>query len=253
MNGAKRRAEMARFISENNGADVQTLAEHFGVSPITVRRDRKILAQQNVLAATHGGVVPASFLYGDLAYAQKVDVNVPSKKAIARRAAELIEDDSVVILDAGTTTLELAKLLVHRRLSVITVDLQIALLLAQSASVRVFIPGGEVNREVLGQLDSKALQSLKETNAAISFIGIATWDAIKGVSASSIAKQEIKRTIMARAEKTYLLADSSKYGTYNPWNVASLSAFEGIVSDSGLAERARKDILAAGAELIIAE
>lgn len=244
---------MARFIAENDGADVQTLAEHFGVSPITVRRDRKLLADQNILSPTHGGAIPASFLYGELAYAQKVDVNIPLKRQIARRAAELVPDDSVVMLDAGTTTLELARFLMHRRLSVITVDLQVALLLAQSPSVRVFIPGGEVDREVRGQLDSSALHYLMDANAAVSFIGIATWDAVKGVSSSSIAKQEIKRMLIGRAERSYLLADSTKYGTYNPWNVAPLNAFDGIVTDGGLTPRAHKEIIGAGGELIIAE
>ncbi len=252
MNGVKRRAAMARFIDENDGADVQTLADYFQVSPITVRRDRKILAEQNMLSPTHGGAVPASFLYGELAYAQKVNANIPSKKAIARRAAELVRDDSVVMLDAGTTTLELAKLLMHRRLTIITVDLQIALHLSQSSTVRVFTPGGEVNREVQGQLDSRALRYLQEANAAISFIGTATWDAVKGVSSSNVPKQEIKRTLMERAECTYLLADSAKYGTYNPWSVAPLKNFDGVISDGGLSPLICKDIFDVGAELILA-
>ncbi|MEN3931216.1 DeoR/GlpR family DNA-binding transcription regulator [Microvirga sp. W0021] len=251
MDGIQRRAAMARFIEENDGADVQTLAERFGVSAITVRRDRKILAEQNILSPTHGGAVPAGFMYGELAYAQKVDVNVPLKKLIAKRAAELVPDNSIVILDAGTTTLELARLLMSRKLSVVTPDLQIALLLAQSPSVKVFIPGGEVDLETRSLLDSKAAHVLRETNAAISFVGIATWDASKGVSSSSIAKQEIKRTIMQQASETYLLVDSTKYGTCNPWSVAPLSDFDGIITDDGLSAKARKDIAGAEGNLLI--
>lgn len=123
MNGTKRRAAIARFIEEHDGADVHTLARHslarhFDVLPMTIRRDRKILADQNRLAVAHGGVVPADYLYGEPSYSQKIDTNVQAKKAIARKAAAMVSDVSCIILDAGTTTLELVKLLFSRRFSV---------------------------------------------------------------------------------------------------------------------------------------
>ncbi len=252
MDGVKRRVAIARFIEERDGADVQTLAKHFRVSPMTIRRDRKILAEQNKLAATHGGAVPSGYLYGELPYAQKVDINIPAKKAIAKAAAAMVRDDSCIILDAGTTTLELAKLLMPRRLSVITLDLQIALLLAQSSTIKVFTPGGEVDHETNAQADMQAVHYLQTANPAISFIGSAVWDLRKGVSTTSIAKQTIKSLIKRQAEKSVLLTDSSKYGRCNPWSIGPLNAFSCIITDDGLDRQASLAIKMARVNIVLA-
>ena len=252
MNGTKRRMAIARFIEEHDGADVQTLARHFDVSPMTIRRDRKILADQRKLAATHGGAVPADYLYEELPYSQKVEANIQAKKAIAQRAAAMVSDDSCIVLDAGTTTLELAKLLLPRRLSVITIDLQIALLLAQSQTIRVFIPGGEVDHAINGQLDMNAVRYLQSANPSLSFIGSPAWNAQKGATSSTVAKQMIKKTIIERSESSILLVDSSKYGLCNPWSIAPLNDFSCIITDSFIGKRDRDDIHKLGADLIIA-
>lgn len=253
MNGTKRRAAIARFIEEQDGADVHTLARLFDVSPMTIRRDRKILADQNKLAVTHGGAVPADYLYGEPSYSQKIETNVQAKKAIARKAASMVRDDTCIILDAGTTTLELARLLLVRRLSVITIDLQIALLLAQSPTIKVFTPGGEVDREINGQLDMNAIRYLQSANPSLSFIGTAAWDAQKGVTSSTVAKQIMKKTIKERSGKAVLLADSSKYGLCNPWSVAPLGDFHSVITDNLMEKRDYIEICKLGIELIAAD
>jgi len=254
MDAEKRRVAIARFIAENDGADVAMLAKHFSVSPITIRRDRKILAAQNKIAVTHGGAVPIEYLmYQELPYSQKVNINLEKKKSIAKQAVSFISDDSCIILDAGTTTLELAKLLIHKKLTVITVDLHIALFLSQFPSIRVYTPGGEVNKEIQCQLDNHSMQYLESVNASISFIGTAVWDDFKGVTSSTISKQAIKRTIIEHAETAILLADSSKYGLCNPWNVTSLKSFTHIITDDGLSTDDCQEINQAGGNLILAK
>lgn len=251
MDAEKRRTAIARFISEHDGADVAMLAEHFSVSPMTIRRDRKILADQNRIAPTHGGAVPIEYMvYGELPYAKKVDINLDKKKTIAKRAAELITDNSCIVLDAGTTTLELAKLIINKKLTVITVDLHIALFLAQSSTIRIFTPGGEVDREMHGQIDNHAMNYLESVNASISFIGAAAWDYYKGVSCSTVAKQAIKKTLIKQAEKSVLLADSTKFGLCNPWNVTDLKNFSHIITDEELTETDRQAVMQVGGNFL---
>lgn len=252
MNAEKRRSEIARFIEEHDGADVALLAQRFDVSPMTIRRDRKILAGQKRISPTHGGAMPAGLQYGELPYVQKAAIHLDRKRAIARRAAAFIEDETCVVLDAGTTTLELARLLLHRRLTVVTVDLHIALLLAPSRSLRVVTPGGEVDPEVQAQFSAPALDVLDSVHAAIAFLGSAVWDAGRGVTCSSLAKQRAKRTMLRRAERSFLLADSSKYGLCNPWSVAGLDAFAGVVTDTGLSPRLCREVADSGARLDVA-
>lgn len=247
MNAERRRTAIARFISEHDGADVAMLAKHFSVSPMTIRRDRKVLASQNKIAPTHGGAVPVDYMvYGELPYAKKVDINLDKKKVIAQRAVDLITDNSCIILDAGTTTLELAKLIVNKKLTVITVDLHIALFLAQSSTIKVFTPGGEVDREIQGQLDTHAMNYLESVNASISFIGAASWDCYRGATSSTVAKQGIKKNLIKQAEKSVLLADSTKFGLCSPWNVNELKNFSYIITDEDLSETDRKAVSQVG-------
>ncbi len=253
MNAEKRRAEMARFILENDGADVTLLAERFAVSPMTIRRDRKILVAQQCISPTHGGAMPAGFLYGELPYRQKAAINLERKSAIARAAAALVEDNTCIVLDAGTTTLELARLLLPRSLTVVTVDLHIALLLSASPTLRVITPGGEVDSAIQAQIGAAAVDFLQSVNASIVFLGSAVWDAGKGVSCSSLLKQKIKRTMLRRAERSVLLVDSSKYGLCNPWGVAPLDDFGAIITDVGLTARARREVRGAGGGLMVAD
>lgn len=253
MDPETRRRGIAQFIAEHGGADVTLLAERFGVSPMTIRRDRQILVQRQMVAPTHGGAVPVRFVYGEMDYSRKVRTRLNEKTAIAKRALELIEDDTCIFLDSGTTTRALAKQLTHRRLSVITIDLYIAIYLSKSPGVKVYVPGGEVDSQIQGLLDAHALNFLKGVNASLAFIGAAAWDAQKGVTTSSIAKQASKRALLEQADSSVLLCDSSKYGLCNPWEVAPLKGFSYIITDSFLSEDCRGLVERAGTNLLITE
>lgn len=252
MKTEERRGAIARYIAEHGEVDIQTLADHFGVSSMTIRRDRQILVKQHKIAGTHGGAVSVGYKYSEPSYNNKISVNLVKKQAIARAAATLVPDNSCIILDAGTTMLELAKLLFHKNLSIITIDLHIALYLAQSSTVKVFTPGGEVDRDMQGQLDINALHYLEKINPSLSFIGSAVWDPQKGVSSSTVAKQAIKKTLIKQAEKSILLVDSTKFGLCNPWSVAALNEFSAIVTDNEISEENRKMLSAVGENLMIA-
>ena len=253
MDPETRRQAIAQLIAENDGADVVMLAERFGVSPMTIRRDRQILVKQKMITPTHGGAVPVRFIQGEMDYQQKIKTRLKEKTAIAKRAAEMVEDETCILLDAGTTTLALAKLLLHRNLSVITIDLHIALFLSKSPSLRVYVPGGEVDPQVQGLLDVHSLNYLNAVNVSTAFIGTAAWDAKKGATTSTTAKQIIKRAMLNRATTSVLLSDSSKYGLCNPWEVAPLKGFSHIITDDSLGKDCMELARRAGADVIIAQ
>ncbi|MDR1826702.1 MAG: DeoR/GlpR family DNA-binding transcription regulator, partial [Methylobacteriaceae bacterium] len=179
MTADERRRAIARYIAEHGEADVQTLAERFRVSSMTIRRDRLVLAGENKIAVTRGGAAFVGYRYGEPARNNKVAANLDKKRAIARVAASLVPDDACVLLDAGTTMLELAKFLFHKQLVVVTVDVHIALLLSQSPTVRVFTPGGEVDRDSQAHTAISAVRYLSRVNASFAFVCSAVWDAAK--------------------------------------------------------------------------
>ena len=249
---ARRRSEMALFIQQNGGADTDTLARHFGISAMTARRDLKILEQENLLRLTWGGAVPLNFLPHEIPYASKAGTMQEAKRAIAAMAAKMVRDESCIMLDAGTTTLELADALRARSVTVITPDLQIALLLASSPTVTVHVTGGWVDPVSRACNDQFAVEFLDGINVTQAFIGASVWDASRGATTSSTAKMQIKKRMMERAEQAVLLADSSKFGTFSPWAVSPLAGFACIISDSGLPRKAREAITAAGGMLHLA-
>ncbi len=249
---ARRRSEMALFIQQKGGADMDTLARQFGVSVMTARRDLKLLERENVLKLTWGGAVPLNFLPHEIPYASKAATMREAKKAIAAMALDMVRDESCIMLDAGTTTLELADLLRGRNVTVITADLQIALLLASSPTVTVHIAGGWVDPVSRSCNDQSALDYLRQVNVTLAFIGTSVWDASRGATTSSTAKMRVKKQMMASAERSVLLADSSKFGSFSPWAVGALSDFSCIISDAALPRNARKAVTGTGAVLHLA-
>lgn len=249
---ARRRSEMALLIQQNGGVDTETLARRFGVSLMTARRDLKILEEQKLLKVTWGGALSVNFLLHEIPYANKAAVMREAKRAIATYAAGMVQDESCIMLDAGTTTLELAELLRNRTLTVITNDLQIALLLASSPTVTVHMAGGWVDPVSRACNDESTVDFLRHLNVTQAFIGINVWDVSRGATTSSSSKMRIKRRMLSCAGQSVLLADSSKYGNFSPWAVADLAEFSCIISDGGLPRAAREAIAQTGAVLRLA-
>lgn len=249
---ARRRSEMAVFIQQNGGVDTDTLARHFSISVMTARRDLKILEQENMLKRTWGGAVPPHFLSHEIPYASKAATMLEAKKSIAAVAAELVLDESCIMLDAGTTTLELADLLRSRTVTVITQDLQIALLLSSSPTVTVHVAGGWVDPLSRSCSDQSVVDYLSHLSVTQAFIGTNVWDAKHGATTTSTAKMRVKKQMIACAEQAVLLADSSKFGTFSTWAVGELSDFSCIISDSGLSRKSRESIAAADGVLRLA-
>lgn len=252
----ERRKKMARLIKNRGAVNSRELAETLGISIMTVRRDLKVLEEQNQLEITWGGAVPVGFEAHDIPRSRKAASMQAAKVAIARAACGFITDGAFIGLDAGTTTLELARLipsLPFKRLSVVTPDLEVALLLSGNAHIEVFLTGGRVDPISRACNDTDAVAYLRRVRTTVSFVGINVWGAEHGVTASSSEKMNRKIQLMDSADKSILLVDSSKYAKFSPWRVAGVEQFYRIITDTGLGDDARKNLEAAGARLLYAE
>ncbi|WP_051257736.1 DeoR/GlpR family DNA-binding transcription regulator [Desulfovibrio cuneatus] len=248
----QRRQRMAQLIQQRGAVHTRELAKALGTSMMTIRRDLKVLEQQNFLQTTWGGAVPRNFQPHDIPYSHKATHMLAAKQAIARAAAQLVQEDTCLVLDAGTTTLELARLLAGRRLTVVTNDLQIALVLAPHPQTTVHVTGGTIDPVSLSCIDASSLTMLGSVHASLAFIGTNVWDAQRGVTTSSREKMSLKQRMMHSAEASILLVDSTKYANYSPWHVADLTGFTEVITDSGLPAATRKGLLTTGVQLRIA-
>ena len=248
----QRRQKMAKLIQQRGAVHTRELAKALGTSMMTIRRDLKVLEQQNFLQTTWGGAVPRNFQPHDIPYSHKATHMLAAKQAIARAAAQLVQEDTCLLLDAGTTTLELARQLAGRRLTVVTNDLQIALVLAPHPQTTVHVTGGSIDPVSLSCIDASSLTMLNSVHASLAFIGTNVWDAQRGVTTSSREKMGLKQRMIHSAEASILLADSAKYANYSPWHVADLTGFTQVITDNALPAATRKGLIKEGVALRIA-
>ncbi len=210
---AMRRARIIELIRRDGMAALKDLSDALGVSLSTLRRDVEYLCESGHLERMHGGAMlavnptqgfePAH----DLAEATEI----AAKRAIGRRAAELIQPGQTVIFDSGTTTASAARAAVARGVSftAFTNDLGIAGTLSASPSVQTYVAGGVVRPGSATLIGSGALQSVQRLRADLALIGTHAITP-EVLSDTSIELAEIKRAILAAAEKVVLLVDSTK-------------------------------------------
>lgn len=227
----ERRDWIEKQISLCNIIDIDETAQILKVSSMTIRRDLDVLEKQSKLIRVHGGAISIDSLTQESPYTSKESKNNIEKKLIASKALPLIVNSSTIILDSGTTTIELAKLLKDRQdLTIITNDIIIAHELLDSTA-SVIITGGRLQREV-GAIFGKGVQlSLSNVHADICFLGAHAIDLEQGITAPTFEKAIIKQKMIETAERTYILADNSKFNKRSYSKVCNLSEVKGIVTD----------------------
>lgn len=230
----ERRNWLEMEVKNKKRIDVENISKKLNVSSMTIRRDLVDLENEGKLIRTHGGAVSLDTLAGEIPYYSKKIKNNEQKKEIAMKALSLIEENSTIILDSGTTTLEIAKLLRYREdLTIVTNDIKIGNELIDS-SLRVILTGGELQPSVGALYGAITQNMLASINADIFFLGAHALDIPNGVSAPTFEKAMIKQLMKSSAERTWLLADYSKFNTRAFVNVCGLSDIEGVITDQNL-------------------
>jgi DeoR/GlpR family transcriptional regulator of sugar metabolism len=207
------------------------LVAEFDVSPDTVRRDLRELDEAGMLRRVHGGALPRR---GDTDPLPVRARRAPEAKAsIARRAAEIVRDGQVVLLDGGTTTLEVARALPERlRATVVTNSLPIALELADHPGVEVVVVGGSLHAQAGVTVGAAAVAALGAVRADVLFLGVCGLHPEIGVSVEDAEEREGKRAMIAGAAEVVGLADHDKLGTALPFVVAPLTELTTLVTDA---------------------
>lgn len=188
---------------------VVTLSDRLGVSQATIRRDLLILDGQGLLRRVHGGaaLVPDA----DDPFADVAAVRAAEKEAVARRCAELIRDGETLLLDIGTTTHQVAKLLHGRSLTVITSSLAVQEELADDATVQLIMLGGVVRRDyrcLVGFLTEDNLRQVHADRLILSTSGIKPDGQIVD---TTVVQVPIKRAMIAASDQVVLVADAAKF------------------------------------------
>jgi DeoR family fructose operon transcriptional repressor len=248
----ERRSRLIDIIRIQGFAALEELVRQLGVSESTVRRDLDALEEQGVAKRTHGGVLYSGGMPRLAEFDDRQPANWAAKRAIAVRAAEIIDDGETVLLDGGTTTYEVARLLVGRSLQVVTNSLPVANLFASESRTDLVLLGGYVSPRTgvcLGPYANELLSRLHVTTTVLSAAGISR----EGLFNAHLLLAETEQAMLQAAGRCIVVADSSKFGRKSLTLVAGLDAINAVVSDDGLSPEWRDFVTQAGANLVIAE
>ncbi len=254
---AGRRADLAAFVAEAGQVTVGMLAERFDVSIDTVRRDLDELDRLGAIIRTHGGAVSVQDQpRNDRDLDVRLRMQTAEKETIAALAAKLIPDGSVVMINAGTTALALARALHdHRELTIATNNLRIPTILSPKCFRDLYVFGGPVRtvtQATTGPVSFKMATGGDEVEIRCDIALIAVGAVSdSGYSTSNLADASMMNEMMQRASRTAILADSSKIGRRLFAQVAPLAAADYLVTDAPLPAELDSAMQAAGVQVIV--
>jgi DeoR/GlpR family transcriptional regulator of sugar metabolism len=234
----KRLEKICELMSRNSSVSVAHLSRLFKVTEMTIHRDLIKLEQANAVRKTYGGAVPAERMIFEFDFAARRKANQKAKQAIAREAVKLIKPGNRIILDTGTTTLELAYLLKDfRNLTVITPSLAVASVLQFSKGVQTILLGGII-REGSPDLTGSVTEATLEMFAAdIAFQGADGISLTGEMFNADMRIAVVDRKMRQRAAKTYILCDSSKINKTDVASNGTLSEMDALFTDSKIEQK----------------
>jgi DeoR/GlpR family transcriptional regulator of sugar metabolism len=254
MTNKQRTDLIEKFIRQHTYADLRTLAAKFGGSLSTVRRALDILEQRGVVRRHHGGasLIETDILAQEYDFLARDQRQAEEKFAIANLIADHVKPGMTVILDGGSTTYAVARLLVDKRLRIITNSLPVSSLFSEIGNVDVTVTGGSIYGRLGVLLGPLCEQSLEQLHADIAILGGAgiTEAGIWNQNALIVAAQ---RKMIASAEQTIFALDKSKFGRKALSLTAPFGAPFTIVTDTRPDPAVVNAITAAGAKLTLAE
>lgn len=221
------------LLRQNGRVRVAELARLLGVSQVTVRADLEALEREGLLKRLRGGAVPVEARRFELPLEVTRMVRAREKEAIGRKAAGLIRDGEVVLLDVGSTTTELAKALPRtlKDVVVVTSALNIALLLENHPGVTVIVTGGRLRPLQHSLVNPFGTLLLEELNADKAFLGCNGVHPERGFTNTNLEEAEVKRAMVRAARAVYFLADHSKLLQVAAARIAPLSAATALITD----------------------
>lgn len=229
----ERQRAILELLERESAVRVDQLAQAFGVSRVTARADLDALARDGKLRRTHGGAASLSRRLTVSVQDRRVNVNAKAKQVIAARAAQLVGDGDTLLVDSGTTTLELVRALSLREgLTVVTADLTIAEHIDRAMpSCDVVMLGGMLRKAHRYTTGPLAMAALAELHADKVFVCPSSFVPGRGLMTDYQAMAELKRAMLGAADRRYCLMDASKVGASGLIRFAGLVDFDAVVMD----------------------
>ncbi|MFF2271370.1 DeoR/GlpR family DNA-binding transcription regulator [Agromyces sp. NPDC058136] len=243
LDAPRRRALALALVAERGFVRVAELSRAFGVTTVTARADLDALERQGGIRRVHGGAVPVGSPLGEgrperePSFEEALEASVEPKRRIGEHVAGLVHSGQSVILDVGTTTLQVARALRRRRdleeLVIFTNGLSIALELEpEIPRFQVIVTGGSLRPRQHSLVDPLAGSMLQHIHADLAVIGCNGVDPVHGVTNANLPEAQVKALMLQRATRTLVVADGSKLGEVHLGRVGPVDAFDSLITDA---------------------
>jgi DeoR family glycerol-3-phosphate regulon repressor len=249
-----RQAQLLDEVRARGAMSVEALAEQFGVTLQTVRRDVKLMADVGLLARFHGGVRVPSSTTENIAYRQRQQLNEQAKQRIARAVAQAVPDGCSLILNIGTTTEAIAReLLRHKGLRVITNNLNVAAILSDNPDCELIIAGGLVRSRDRGIVGEATVDFIQQFKVDIGLIGISAIEADGTLRDFDHREVKVAKAIIEHSREVWLAADHSKFNRPAMVELARLSQLNRLFTDATPPDPFPAMLAEAGVQCVVSE
>ena len=253
MMAEERRTQILQIVRTEGRARVNELANRFSSSAVTIRNDLNELHQRGLVLRSHGGAVLPDTILRESPVHERLKTHAEEKRRIGAIAATLINDGETIILDSGTTTLEIARQIKNKQgLQVITNGVNIAAELLDAREVQTFIVGGTLRVDSASIVGRSTEEMFEQFSADKLFLSGAGCDPDLGVSGANLEETMVNRAMLRISREIILVADASKFSKRSMVRIASFSEIDTVISDTGLREEMQEKVRGLGCNLILA-
>jgi DeoR/GlpR family transcriptional regulator of sugar metabolism len=232
---SQRKKHLLALLKQDGQIVAKTLSAQLGVSEDTIRRDLRELAKDGLLQRVHGGALPASPALTDFAGRTRISSN--AKAAIGRAAAALVQPGQVVLIDGGTTCVQLVRHLPPElKTTVVTHSPSIAVELLNHPQIEVVIIGGRLFKHSVVAVGAAAIEAIGRIRADLYFMGVCSLHPEAGISTGDFEEAGVKRALSDAAQQTVVLASPEKLETASPFQIMPLDRVGRIVVNREVAK-----------------
>lgn len=255
MRQEERRSYILKQLNDKSSVTVSELSEAFGLSEVSVRKLLVSMEQEGVLKRTWGGAVSAYGSLREFSHQEKEFLHKEEKTAIARAAYDCISDGEAVFLDSGTTTIQLARLMVtgpKRNIMVCTNSIHIAMELSKAGDLQVIVTGGELRANIYSCVGSLAAAALDQLYFDKGFVTGNHFTLEHGFTTPIPAEAELKLQVLKASKEKFILMDYTKFGDDSLVSIAPPEGVDVLITDWHMPKSVADEFLAKGVKVIAA-
>ncbi|HEY2123792.1 MAG TPA: DeoR/GlpR family DNA-binding transcription regulator [Chthoniobacterales bacterium] len=247
----ERRRRIGEILALRGRVTVNELSKLFGVTSVTIRSDLDTMAAEGLLIRDRGGAIAHTSTTVAVAFEKRAAQNREQKRLIGRLASTLVNERETIIMDAGSTVMEMAHSLPPDiSCTIVTTALNVAARVGALQNVNVLIAGGSLSRETISTVGAIAERDLENLVVDKLFLSTQAFDAEHGLTDDSFDVARVKSAMIRSARHVILLADSSKWGSSAFAKIAPLGEIDVLITDAGLSQESQKIIQRFGVEIM---